>query len=165
MSAVGLGDIRAQFKVYIGNRPPLDEYQSLQSMRPMSFKELDHIGRACGNHWRKIFNCYAKIAFTLDTHGYSRWQDYRDGRLLHHGSAEQLRFDGAAMSGEGVSIVCGRTHAQSLCLPEDLLWLDQDFAISEKQRVIVSPYFDYRQLSNVKIQRLCELIQALNTGD
>jgi hypothetical protein len=161
VNAVGFGDVCASLKVFIGNRPPLDECALLQTLRPLPVGEIGELGVSCGNHWRKIFNCYAKIAFTLDTQGYCRWQDYRDCRLLQQGSAEQLRFDGTLMAGEGVSVICGRTHAQSLCLPEDLSWLDQDFAISVKQRIIVSPYFDYRQLSNVKIQRLCELIQTL----
>lgn len=161
MGVVGFGDTCATLKVFIGNRPPVDECASLQVLRPLSVGEISELGVSCGNHWRKIFNCYAKIAFTLDNQGYKRWQDYRDCRLLQRGSAEQLRFDRCLMGDEGINIVCGRAHAQSLQLPDDLSWLEQDFAISAKQRVIVSPYFDYRQLSNVKIQRLCELIQAL----
>lgn len=161
MGAVGFGDACALLKVFIGSRPPVDECARLQVLRPLTAWEVGKLGGQCGNHWRKIFNCYAKIAFTLDAQSFCRWQDYRDARLLQQGSAEQLRFDGYLMHGRGISVVCGKAYAQSLRLPEDLSWLDQDFAISVKQRVIVCPYFDYRQLSNVKIQRLCKLIQTL----
>jgi hypothetical protein len=39
--------------------------------------------------------------------------------------------------------------------------LDNDFAINRSLKIIVCPYFDYRQLSNIKIERLAELIVSL----
>ena len=36
------------------------------------------------------------------------------------------------------------------------------FAIDTKNRLIVCPYFDYRQLSNRKIARLADLLLSLN---
>lgn len=160
MGAIGFGGGDASIKVFIAHRPPLDEYLSLASLNALSEGEISDIGRRCGNHWRKIFNCYAKLIFAINTYGCARWQDYRDTRLLQCGSDQQLRFDGD-LSGGGVSVICGKTYAQTLALPGDLLWLDGDFAISRARRLIVCPYFDYRQLSNVKIQRLSEMVQAL----
>jgi hypothetical protein len=59
----------------------------------------------------------------------------------------------------------GRTYAKSLVqskqLTVPLTWLDGEFAINKKERVIVCPYFDYRQLSNIKIVRLATLIKHL----
>lgn len=162
MTEVGFGESRAKFSVFIANRPALEEYTTLQVMRTLSAGEVGRIAERCGNHWRKIFNCYAKLAFAIDPLCYSRWQDYRDYSLLQSGSALQLRFDGKLMEQrDGVSVICGRTYAKALSLPEDLQWLDSDFAVSKAQRLIVCPYFDYRQLSNVKIQRLSELLQTL----
>lgn len=55
----------------------------------------------------------------------------------------------------------GRTYARALVnsgrLDVPLTWLDHEFAINAASRVIVCPYFDYRQLSNLKIDRLAAL--------
>jgi hypothetical protein len=40
----------------------------------------------------------------------------------------------------------------------NLQWLDADFAVDPEHGIIVCPYFDYRQLSNSKIDRLVDLI-------
>ncbi|WP_342665431.1 DUF6942 family protein [Psychromonas arctica] len=65
-------------------------------------------------------------------------------------------------------IICGRTYAKKLIndglLTVDLSWLNEEFAINFEHAVIVCPYFDYRQLSNQKIQRLSFLLSALVTG-
>ena len=42
-----------------------------------------------------------------------------------------------------------------------LTWLDNDFAINPDIGLIVCPYFDYRQLSNIKIESLAELMLGL----
>nr|WP_325050528.1 hypothetical protein [Pseudoalteromonas sp. T1lg75] len=36
--------------------------------------------------------------------------------------------------------------------------------MEQKNGVIVCPYFDYRQLSNIKIAKLCQLINELLPG-
>jgi len=60
----------------------------------------------------------------------------------------------------------GRTYAKSLVnsqlLTAPLTWLDDEFAINKEARVIVCPYFDYRQLSNIKIVRLAQLMKSLS---
>ena len=60
-----------------------------------------------------------------------------------------------------VHIIMGRTYANSLKLPHYLTWLDNEFAVNREHQIIVCPYFDYRQLSNMKIIRLVELIAEL----
>lgn len=65
-------------------------------------------------------------------------------------------------------IIMGRTYAKSILSDADnvkglnLTWLDAEFAIDHKHRTVVCPYFDYRQLSNLKIIRLVELLMSLN---
>jgi hypothetical protein len=44
---------------------------------------------------------------------------------------------------------------------EGLVRLDNDFVIWPTKKLIICPYFDYRQLSNVKIERLVELIRSV----
>lgn len=68
-----------------------------------------------------------------------------------------------------VHIICGRTFAKALIekgvLNTELTWLDAEFAIDLRQRVIVCPYFDYRQLSNNKIERLSVMLSNLVKGN
>ncbi len=156
---IGFGENEAVIAVFIGNRPPLFEYQHLQSLRPLRAGELAHLVECGGNHWRKILNCYAKLGFSLDREGFECWQDYRDMQLLQVGSRLQLRFD-RDLNTTGINIICGRSHAESFDLPQDLCWSDAGFASDEQSRLIVSPYFDYRQLSNLKLAYLCQRLKS-----
>jgi len=119
------------------------------------------------------------------------WQQYRDQFLLQKNSKTALIFTPPCLNnmedsdndsenaGSGkvkiyniehktVHIICGRTHAKKMIndgqLSIDLLWLDEEFAINLEHVVIVCPYFDYRQLSNQKIQHLSSLLSTLVTG-
>jgi hypothetical protein len=60
-----------------------------------------------------------------------------------------------------VHIIMGKTYAKSLTLPHLLTWLDHEFAINIHNKLVVCPYFDYRQLSNIKLMRLVKLIKQL----
>lgn len=51
--------------------------------------------------------------------------------------------------------------AKLLNLPGSLRWLDNEFAIDDGLSLLVYLYFDYRQLSNIKIMRLVGLIKQL----
>jgi len=101
------------------------------------------------------------------------WQKYRDDFLLQAYSNTSLLFSAPVLkpiknnaNQNVVHIIMGRTYAKSLlstgALNIDLIWLDNEFAFNRSQRVIVCPYFDYRQLSNVKIEQLAELIKELS---
>ncbi|MFT5758432.1 MAG: hypothetical protein ACI9LM_003174 [Alteromonadaceae bacterium] len=159
---IGLGCDKAAICVYIENIPPLEQYQSLHEV--ISLKEYDiyNIGQQTGNHWRKIFNVYAKLIFEIDTYQHSSWQNLRDKELLQSHSNESLffsppRFD--TLSSTQIHIIMGRTYAKKLNLDTQCFWLSKDFAINEDKRLIISPYFDYRQLSNLKITQLANLIK------
>lgn len=169
---VGLGDAKFNFAVYLGNMPPMLEYQQLESLQPVVGGELHAIGQACGNGWRKVFNVYAKLLFALDNNNFDfsqqaeTWQAYRDSKLLQAESGTALLFSPPLfMSDENViHIICGRTYAKQLIadgLAVDLIWLDEEFAIDKKRRLVVCPYFDYRQLSNIKITRLAVMLHEM----
>ena len=64
-NAIGLGVQEAALQVYIANRPPLPEYEMLSKLQPMQPGDIARIAAETGNHWRKIFNVYAKLVFAL----------------------------------------------------------------------------------------------------
>lgn len=170
---IGLGDPSAQFKVYIANRPNFSEYANLEHVNPLSSGEIHVIGQACGNGWRKVFNVYAKLVFALNVENIvalqksTSWQDYRDHVLLQNLSNTSLLFSAPHITDDKdnnssvMHIIMGKTYAKSLNLPHSLKWLDHEFAIDMDNHLLVCPYFDYRQLSNIKIIRLVELIKQV----
>jgi hypothetical protein len=161
---VGLGCHRAQHYFYIKNRPPLSYYEDLNVIKVMSVGDIAHIGQETGNHWRKIFNVYAKLMFELAPEDFTSWQSLRDGQLLQKSnhcllfSPPQIPTDDA----DKIHIVLGKGYAEQLGLADQCTWLSHDFAVNFEQKTIISPYFDYRQLSNIKIVQLCRLIQQLS---
>lgn len=160
---VGLGDPNGRCKVYIGNSPNYADISTLDHTRLLEKAEISNIGQQCGNGWRKVFNVYAKLLFALDFNlacsRYANWQNLRDERLLQMGSDCSLLFSSPQLGyTDAFHLVMGKHYAQSLDLPL-LTWLDNEFAINIQHRLIVCPYFDYRQLSNIKIIRLVELIK------
>jgi len=179
---VGLGSASALLNVHIANRPPLERYENLREFTALGPGEIAGIAKETGNHWRKIFNVYAKLVYGLDNKiqsaqcqkkapasfdfgalQYDSWQSYRDSLLLQLGSDTALWFNQEYDINQGfvneksVHIVMGRQYAASLNLPA-MMAFDADFSINMEQRVIISPYFDYRQLSNKKLDVLVGIL-------
>ncbi|WDE00004.1 DUF6942 family protein [Thalassomonas actiniarum] len=162
----GLGTANAVLKVYIENIPPLPQYQELSSLTAMKPGEIKTIADLTGNHWRKIFNVYAKLWQQLHPGCAGSWQQFRDEELLQAHSQQALLFsppdfncNSNGKDSEHISIIMGRTYAAKTGIAEHCYWLSRDFAINESKKLIVSPYFDYRQLSNIKIEQLAGLIR------
>ncbi len=170
----GLGGETPAIRFYVANRPPLEEFRQLQEVRPLLPGEIAHIVAHSSNHWRKVFNVLAKLVFELPLAGLQRnfgsWQAYRDRALLQAGGHEQLLFSAPdwrsspGAQGSGVHIVMGKTYAATLALPS-LVWLDEYFAVNRQCGVIVSPYPDYRQLSNARIGQLAELVTPMLSAE
>jgi hypothetical protein len=178
-------------KVYLANRPPLAEYHNVKVIDHLPVGEIKRIATETGNHWRKIFNVYAKLVYCLAEKTanpllkqYSSWQDYRDHSLLQRSDTElhlaspfvdgpffdsfakSLELNRASSNNFAVHIIMGKVFSERLLAnaPQEYVrveWLDKDFAINRSLKIIVCPYFDYRQLSNIKIERLAELIVSL----
>jgi len=175
----GFGCSKFTFAVYLANTPNMLEYQGIQSVNSLVTGEVNAIGQACGNGWRKVFNVYAKLLYALNPADFSfaqrapTWQKYRDEYLLQAGSETALLFSPPLCDKQAttIHIICGRTYAKTLLssgqLQANLVWLDDEFAVDVTNRLIVCPYFDYRQLSNIKIERLSvilsELVNRVNT--
>jgi len=168
----GLGDNKPSIAVYIGNRPPLMEFERLSDVVPLKRGDVRDIGLQTGNGWRKVFNVYAKVLFELNANHCSTWQQLRDDCLLQPGCGHALLFSefqtepDIDVSACGVvHIITGRTYALEHCKTGHLEWLNKDFAVNRSQRLIVCPYFDYRQLSNIKILQLVSLVQSFLNSD
>ena len=173
--SAGLGDTQGQFNVYIANRPDHLDYPQLDCVRALKTGDIEQINRACGNGWRKVFNVYAKLLFALQQSiptgelilpgmQAKNWQSYRDNSLLQANSHTRLLFSAPHLPtpDKSVHIVMGRTYAKSLNLAPSLIWLDGEFACDPANRLLVCPYFDYRQLSDRKILHLVALIGEIS---
>lgn len=160
VQAVGRGDPNYRLAFCVANRPALDHYPALDHLAPLVPGELQHIVANTSNHWRKLFSVYAKFLYALGVQPDwpERWQDYRDHRLLQAGSGVALLFSEPDVTRSAVHIVAGKTYAAELNLT-GLRWVDTHFAIDVKRRLLVSPYLDYRQLSNERIALLAALIK------
>lgn len=162
--AIGLGDKNAKFRVYMGNKPDLAF--TMQGVMALSDGDIASISKANGNGWRKVFNVYAKLVYALGSDGpvnldeYSSWQAFRDNRLLRRNSNTALMFcplnNGADPS--VTHIVMGKQFALSHSWSNRLAWVDGVFACIPEKGVWVTPYFDYRQLTNARIIQLVEML-------
>lgn len=171
---IGLGCSKFKIAVYLANTPNMPEYNQLNGVQTLNNDDITTIGLMCGNGWRKVFNVYSKLLYALDPacftyHQFApTWQRYRDQFLLQQDSRTALLFSPPILnkSSDCIHIISGKTYAKELInrgkISTSLIWLDEDFAIDVINRVIVCPYFDYRQLSNIKIERLALLIKELN---
>jgi hypothetical protein len=168
----GFGVEQGLIAIYVENPPSMSEYQFLDKVQPLSSGEFEVINQACGNGWRKVFNVYAKILAEWqhrdhDFTKFTRWQDYRDKALLQGHSQEALLFSPPNFSEKNYKfhVIAGRTYAKKLLrdhvFTNTLVWLDEEFAIDKVSNLVICPYLDYRQLSNIKITRLVELLTEL----
>ncbi len=184
MNDVGLGQLvpNGGIRVFIANRPPLPVYESLNQLEPMIAGDISFIGQETGNHWRKIFNVYAKLFHGLLVSrdallgDIASWQQFRDHHLLQGNSQTALLFSRPVFNGvdkpihktntkANINIIMGKNYAAQLGFERvegsELIILDRDFAICPRRNLIVCPYFDYRQLSNIKILKLIDLINQM----
>lgn len=150
----------------------MPQYQQLFDCEAMQKGDIDLIYQHCGNGWRKLFNVYAKLLCALELKLFpfptqaTSWQQYRDQFLLQQASDTALLFDAPLLNpaGSTIHLIAGRTHAKQLIergLCCQLHWLNEEFAIDPINKVLVTPYFDYRQLSNEKIDFSAALLKTL----
>ncbi len=166
-NSIGLGANNAPIKIYIANRPQLDDYPQLSELRGLVVGEITHIAKNTSNHWRKVFNVYAKFLFDWHLRQSRKdlpntWQEYREQELFQTHSLEALLFSKPNFEStlKSFHLIAGKTYAANLNLPP-LVWLDSHFAINETHKLIVTPYADYRQLSNERISHLIEIMNGL----
>lgn len=156
----GLGPSKPALFIYLPHFPPCDHLQALDCIRTAEPGELKQIGIEAGNHWRKIINISAKLGFLLDSKGYPDWQTWRDELHCQEGSsialiyaADRLKLN-SMEARNAIHIVSGHSYCNELCGNLAFERFDEDFQVCRSPRVIDSPYFDYRQLSNAKLEIL-----------
>lgn len=177
----GVGDPNFALALHIEHSLPLPEYRQLLGVVPLHEGEIASIVSRCSNHWRKLFNVLAKIVVACQwpltvNEPIVCWRTYRDNWLLKSRSRVALLSTppmpttplltlGAECSGghQPWHLVAGKTYANTLQAQGllSLCWLDPQFALDQERRVIVSPYPDYRQLSDRRIEHLAELIREV----
>ena len=159
---IGWGVEEFELAFYVANRPGFGAYPNQSTFYPLQPGELEFIVAHTNNHWRKLFNVFAKVMQEFDSERVPVWQDYRDQYLLGPNGREALLFSKPEwdnLESQAFHIVAGKTYAKTIEDIGPLTWIDNEFAVNRSKRVIVSPYLDYRQLSNLKIQRLVEIIR------
>ncbi|NOU50428.1 hypothetical protein HG263_07715 [Pseudoalteromonas sp. JBTF-M23] len=169
----GFGQASGLIAIYIEHAPPMQEYKNLEYIQALRLGEIEMINNASGNGWRKIFNVYAKILAQLHHRdhnftNYNSWQDYRQQCLLQSHSQEALLFSPPNLhnSRYRYQVIAGRTYAKRLLRDQiftnSLVWLDEEFAVDTTHNLVVCPFLDYRQLSNIKINKLCDILHSLD---
>jgi hypothetical protein len=174
----GLGDSNAAFRVYMKNTPPVLPYNESHCVLPLGTGEIARIGQECGNGWRKVFNVYAKLLYAWQWSGLkilpniTCWQGYRDKQLLQADSNTQLTFvdehqtvpyvTSSCPSGQvNIDLVMGKLFALKQPFAEHLIWHDEYFAELPGSSLLVCPYFDYRQLTNARLEKLTTKLQSM----
>ena len=162
-----LGESNASICVYIGNRPNFDFEIHDYDSHLLSQGEIQAVGKACGNGWRKVFNVYAKWLYACpemlypQAQQFSNWQQFRDQLLLQKDSSTALIFEPPTFSdNKKLHLIMGRTYAKTLVLPSTLVWINEEFGLDIANNLVICPYFDYRQLSDRKIAFLIHLIKS-----
>ncbi|WP_127556129.1 DUF6942 family protein [Saccharospirillum alexandrii] len=159
-NATGLGDASPSIVVCAPHRPPSLKPNQPNQLLPLAGDDLHRLVQGSGNHWRKIFNLYAKLLHGL-TPREPDWQTCREQRLLQAGSACALVFEHKWVPEPGqLCVVMGQTYGRSLgwLADDQVLPAVHPFVQHPEQAVIVTPYFDYRPLSNARLASLVQLI-------
>lgn len=172
MSEVGFGCNRYRIAFYVENAPSYSQFANPKSLIALPTDAINEIGMQCGNGWRKQFNVFAKFIYALQPNVFdgrekeTSWQLFRDKHLLQQDSHTALLFSPPNLSKKNVfHIIAGRSYAKKLLIKSlknvQLVWLNNEFAFDIENKLIVCPFLDYRQLSNMKIAFLAQMCQQM----
>lgn len=142
-----LGNPSARLVLYLPHRPEgLDSFAHAPS--------AGEIVAANSNHWRKIINLLAKVASPQE----DDWRRFRDSDLFEHAA---LCFEPALKEGGCWHWIAGQANLQRFVSPDHhaaVLPEDAEIAVDGARRLLLSPYPDYRQLSNQRVARIREAL-------
>ncbi|WLQ11776.1 hypothetical protein O5O45_18780 [Hahella aquimaris] len=159
MQATGIGDSRPLLILYTPHRPPMPQYEQMEGYRGGIPGETEVIIKETGNHWRKIFSIFAKIAQGL-LFPEEDWRVVRDRRLFTEGGATALLFqqrllDLQTENRPALHIIGGQQFSEGFStLPQTPQALQEESRILRAGNVYLTPYLDYRQFPNALIATL-----------
>jgi Family of unknown function (DUF6942) len=138
-----LGAARPSLILYLPHRPNgLGQLQQCP--------DATELVAANSNHWRKIVNLLAKVASPVA----EDWRCYRDASLFQETA---LCFAPALSSGECWHWIGGKDNLQRFAgLKHNARPLDgaPGVAVDTGSRLLLTPYPDYRQLSNALLEKV-----------
>ena len=161
---ISVGDSIATLHVSMEKAPLWFTEYNVRCSEPLRPGDIQLIGLHGGNGWRKVFNPYAKLCFALNFNGvqrYETWQGYRDRQLLQADSRTALHCNPVTVNADGqtLNIVMGKSFADKLALAGQGIWLTPHIALCRDAPCFITPYFDYRQLTNARLDTLVVLIR------
>jgi hypothetical protein len=150
-----IGSVKPNITLYLPNPP---EVQS--SFMPTA-PDIVQLIEDNGNHWRKILTIFAKLACASDSAEAKHWKSYRDNKLLQQ--REKICFEDvlslADDADDGWHLVAGKASWQRLGFDcEQFTPLDPQGRAFYQQRVILTPYPDYRQFPNALIEQVVSVM-------
>lgn len=156
----GLGSLDYHLGIYIGNQPDCPSINDLQIVRSAKAGEIVDIIGFTGNHWRKVFSICAKLGFSLWPSDVANWQTYRDEELFQQGSKMALLFSLPKEPAPGkLHLVLGKQYCEKIFPDKRFMQGVDGFPVHPEWNLIQTPYFDYRQLSNQRLEVLIGLIK------
>ena len=138
-----LGAARPTLILYLPHRP--NGLEQLQQ-----YPDAAELMAANSNHWRKIVNLLAKVACPVA----QEWRHYRDTSLFQKSA---LCFAPALANGECWHWIGGKENLLRFAgLPHRARPLDRapGVFVDAERRLLLTPYPDYRQLSNALVAQL-----------
>ena len=162
---IGFGSKKPRWVLHIANRPELEEFQH-DVYKTLSNGEAAEIITVTSNHWRKAFSIMAKISFALFETGCDSWQEYRDTKLLTKEGFEAIDFEPYQASTDSqLALICGFGYAEQQVDLQRLIphIKHSKLLIDEDKNFIVTPYFDWRQLTNEILASLVAVMESVVT--
>ncbi len=138
-----LGAARPTLILYLPHRP--NGLERLQQ-----YPDAAELIAANSNHWRKIVNLLAKVACPIT----QEWRHYRDTSLFQENA---LSFAPALANGECWHWIGGKDNLlrfTGLQHRARLLGGAPGVSVDAERRLLLTPYPDYRQLSNAVVAQL-----------
>lgn len=175
-------------QLYINHPIPDKDMYVSETPIGLSSEDRHRIEQLGGNNYRKVFNIYSKLSFYLEQYlNYSRvtdittWQEYRDSFFLDLESPCRIAFlsdyefsylqeksqlpdslcetiKQCLNSDNVLHLFSGKKCISAFNFEDRCFWMSEYFAQVKDANAIVTPYFDYRQLSNERIIQLQKLI-------
>ncbi|EAR11044.1 DUF6942 family protein [Reinekea blandensis] len=157
-----LGEPQATLTVCVEHQPRWPEPAFASGRSTLFPGELAILVGANSNHWRKIFNVYAKLLCALKPDAATDWRALRDQQLFQPGQQHGLRMGSIVAENinenTGLTLIAGKQYADALGLLSQATSLAPGIFVHDHANCLITPYFDYRALSDASIARLAQIM-------